>query len=414
MTVIESTVAELESQTMEVKENQVALQRKLELTESENSRLREVAADLQDGNRELEKNLANETQKNLILQDQVQLLESLLRQKEDRLVSATEILNGERTKTEIVCAELQVMKNWVSQLGGQNAKINENLQEKEAEVTSVKKELEKEKMKTQILEGEVQVMKNWVAELGGQNARHLEEVDENHLEITLLKKKLRKEKQSNRILQNALHHGKQMENLLEEEKRRGNEMETSLKNLKVELHNRDRQIQNFLNTERKLRCENEQLEQKLLELRKEYQKLKENWTIQEENMIREQRRLKDCQRRLEEALRDQDKYMLMTLLHGTAQRNFHLQHIALQHENEIMDISEKEKQEEDLCMRKEKQYRKYCDTQRERTNYGKQWEVLTHTLTDLMHGGERTPEATTGDSNNVELPRAETHEEKEG
>ncbi|XP_066965636.1 uncharacterized protein [Macrobrachium rosenbergii] len=324
MTVIEGIVANLESQTTQVKENQVALQRKLELAESENSRLREVAAGLQDGNRELRKNLANETQKNLILEDQVKSLESVLHQKEDRLVSTTESLNAERAKTEIVLAELQVMKNWVSQLGGQNAKINEKLEGKEAEVTSIKKELENEKMTTHILEAEVHVMKKWVAELGGQNAKYLEEADQ-----------------------------------------KDSEME---------------------------------------KLRKECQELKEYSRIQEENMITEQRRLRERQTRLEEALRDQDKYLLMTLLHGTAQRNFHLEQIALQHGNEILDISEKERQEEHLRMRMEKQHRIYCDTQRERTNYGNQWEVLTQTLTDIVHGDERTPEATTADSNNCEIP----------
>ncbi|XP_066965748.1 golgin subfamily A member 6-like protein 25 [Macrobrachium rosenbergii] len=452
MTAIEGTVAELESQTMEVKDNQAALQGKLELTESENSRLREVAAGLQDGNCELEKNLANKTHKNLILEDRLQSLETVLCQKEDRLVSATKIFNAERAKTEILRAELQVMKNWVSQLGGQNANINEKLEEKEAEITSVKKELQNEKMKTQILEAEVQVMKNWVAELGGQNARHLEEADENHLKTILLKKYLRKEKQTNRILQDALHHGKEMEKLLEEEKKRGNEMETSLRTLKVELDNKDLQIENFLDTERKLIWKKEELEEKLSaalnhgkeqdslleeadqkvrkiandfeeevqkrdnqiqDLLAQEEKLKgEKLVLEDElenavNLLakermeqeREQRCLRERQRRLEEALKEQDKYMLMTLLHGTAQRNFHLQQIALQHENEILDITEKERQEEDLWMRKEKQHRKYCDTQRERTNYSNQWEVLTCTLTDIVHGDERTPEATTGDSN---------------
>ncbi|XP_066987416.1 uncharacterized protein [Macrobrachium rosenbergii] len=81
---------------------------------------------LEDRNRELEENLAKETRKNLTLEDQVQSLEKVLCQKEDRLVSATEILNAERAKAEILRAELQAMKSWVSQLGGQNAKINES------------------------------------------------------------------------------------------------------------------------------------------------------------------------------------------------------------------------------------------------------------------------------------------------
>ncbi|XP_064116371.1 trichohyalin-like [Macrobrachium nipponense] len=563
----------------------------LEVIKSENARLRELTTDLQDRNCEFEKNLVDETQKNLILTDKVQLLELLLGQKESQLVSATEILTAERANTEILAAELKKMKNWVSGLGGENAKYKEQLEEKEVEVTKVKKELDNGKITIQTLAEEAQVMKNWVAELGGENARLQEEVDENQLQINSLKKSLMREKQRNRVLQDALHHEKEMENLLKEEKRRGNEMETSLRTLEVEFHNRDLQRENFLNTERKLRCEiqdlveklaitlnhgkeldslleeakdkarklakdfeeevqkreaqkldflgkeqklkgkmltlesrlknaenllmkeerenlhlqqrlqekdkevetlrkdeedhqeqmkemedklqnlskernslieavekqsrechlliaekerekseirlyyQERLDQKDSEMKKlqeECDKLKENWRIQEENMIREHQRLMERQRRQEEALRDQDKYMLMTLLHGTAQRNFHLQHIALQHgiEQEQQDGG----QAEDLWMRREKQYRKYCDAQSDRSNYGKQWEVLTQTLTDLIHEEERIPQTTNGDSNEnceifdensddkmchqsnnkIEPQRADTHEENVG
>ncbi|XP_064104312.1 trichohyalin-like [Macrobrachium nipponense] len=454
MTAIEGTVEELENQLMAIQENQEALQGKLELTESENSTLREVAADLKDRNCELEKNLAVETHKNLVLEDQVQFLESVLRQKESQLVSASETLNAERAKTEIMAQELQVMRNWVAELGRENATLQDDV------------------IKTQ-------------------------------LKINSLLKSLRKEKQRNRNLQDALHHAKEIENLLKEEKKRGNEMATSLRTFKVDLNNRDLQIENLLNMEKKLICEKEELieelgvalshgkeldtlleevgqkatklennfqeevqkredqlrdlldkdeqlraekleledrlenavnllikeqqenvnwqetlqerekevgmlrkdekdhqeqrremenklqecEKELQQLRTECENLKENWRIQEEKMIKEQQRLMERQRRQQEALREQDKYMLMTLLHGTAQRNFHLQHIALQHGTETLDsINEKEKQDEDLWLRKEKQHRKYCDTQQDRTNYPKQWDVLTQTLTELTHG----------------------------
>ncbi|XP_064104309.1 golgin subfamily A member 6-like protein 22 [Macrobrachium nipponense] len=556
MTAIEGTVEELENQLMDVQENQEALRGKLKLTESENSRLREVAADLRDRNCELEKNLADETHTNLVLEDQVQLLESVLCQKESQLVSASEILNAERAKTEIMAQELEVMRNWVSELGGENANLKEELgakdaevtslkkelhnekkrtqvlageaqvmrnwvaelggenanykeelEAKEAEVTSLKKELDDEKKRTQVLAGEAQVMKNWVAELGGENTKLQDEVNKNHLKLNSLLKSLRKAKQRNRNLQDALHHGKEKENLLEKEKKRGNEMMASLRTVKVELENKDLQIENFLYMERKLICDKEELaeklgvalnhrkeldslleeadrkarklandfeeevqkrenqlkdflgkeeqlraekleledrlenaanllikeerenvnwqqmlqekekevetlrkdeenhreqrkemeiqlwedEKELQQLRTECEKLKENWRIQEENMIKELQRLRERQRRQEEALREQDKYLLMTLLHGTAQRNFHLQHIARQPGIETLDnISEKEKQDEgqeaELLRRKEKQYREYCEAQRERTNYRKQWEVLTQTLTDLTHG----------------------------
>ncbi|XP_064095254.1 myosin-11-like [Macrobrachium nipponense] len=174
MMAIESTVEELEYQLMYVKENQDHLQGKLELAESEKSRLREVAADTQDRNCELEKNLADETQKNLVLEDQVQFLESVLRQKESQLVSASEILNAERVKTEIMAEEIQVMRNWVSELGAESANFKEELEAKAAEVTLLNKELDNEKKRTQVLAGEAQVMKNWVAELGAENANFKE------------------------------------------------------------------------------------------------------------------------------------------------------------------------------------------------------------------------------------------------
>ncbi|XP_064104233.1 coiled-coil domain-containing protein 18-like [Macrobrachium nipponense] len=484
MMAIEGTVEELENQLMAIQENQEAVQGKLELTESENSTLREVAADLKDKNCELEKNLADETHMNLVLEDQVQFLESVLREKESQLVSASETLNAERAKTEIMAQELQVMRNWVAELGGENEKCKEELAAKAAEVTSLQKELNNEKKLTKVLAGEAQVMKTWVAELGGENATLQDEVNKTHLIVNSLVKSLRKEKQRSRNLQDALHHGKEMENLLKEEKKRGNEMATSLRTFKVELNNRDLQIENLLNMEKKLICEKEELveklgvalshgkeldslleeagqkatklandfdeeiqkmedqlrdlldkeeqlraekleledrlenavnllikeqrenvnwqqmlqerekeveklkkdeknhqeqrkeignklqegEKELQQLRTECEDLKENWRIQEEKMIKEQQRLLERQRRQEEALREQDKYMLMTLLHGTAQRNFHLQHIALQHGTETLDsINEKEKQDEDLWLRKEKQHRKYCDAQQERT-----------------------------------------------
>ncbi|XP_064100868.1 trichohyalin-like [Macrobrachium nipponense] len=559
MTAIESTVEELENQLMYVKENQEDLQGKLELTESEKSRVREVAADLQDRNCELEKNLADETQMNLVLEDQVQFLESVLCQKESQLVYASEILNAERVKTEIMAEELQVMRNWVSELGAENANFKEELEAKAAEVTSLNKELDNEKKRTQVLAGEAQVMKNWVAELGAENANFKEELEAKAAEVTSLNKELDNEKKRTQVLageaqvmknwvaelggQNA-----KLQEEVKEEKMRGSEMASSLRTVKIELENRDLQIENFLNRERKLICEKEELaeklgvalnhrkkleslleeadkkvrklsndfeeevqkrenqmrdflgkeeqlsaeklelvdrlenavnllikeerenvhwqqmlqekekeletmrkdeedhhkqrkkmeiqleedEKELQQLRMECEQLKENWRIQEEKMIREQQHLRERQRRQEEALREQDKYMLMTLLHGTAQRNFHLQHIALQHGIETLDNTiDKEKhdegQEEDLWMRKDKQHRKYSDAQRDRTNYRKQWDALTQTLKDLTNGdsdknceiSNKKPDDKTCHQRSeeeictIEPLRGETREEKE-
>ncbi|XP_064093792.1 trichohyalin-like [Macrobrachium nipponense] len=529
-----------ESQILDMKEDHIALQRQLELTKSENSRLEELTtcykgqlaachgnvAKLEDKNCELEKNLVNETQTNislqnevLILNDRVQSLQSALHHKESRLVSAAEALNNERAKNEITGAELEVMKNWVSELGGENAKIKEDLGDAILVITSLKKELGEELKRTQILMQEVQAMKNWVSELGGQNAeikedledkclelrdKHKqtqilrdevqvmrnwvselggenatikEDLEEALLEVTKLKKSLVNEKR------NALHHRNEMETLLQEERKRGNEMETSLRTIKLELHTKQQLIENFLNAERKLILEKQELEDKLevalnlgkeleresserilhyqeklkdkenekdklkerkeqlqknlesamsqlqnlesslklaegeicslkkaentnlqeLEhLRKECERLREKCRIQDENIIKEQKRVREHLRMQEEELRNQDKYMLMALLHGTAQRNFYLEHIALDHrnkdlDNETLKNSQEENkrldQEEDLQQQLQKveedQYREYCNAQREKKDYGKQWEVLTQMVEDLIEGDDR-------------------------
>ncbi|XP_064080552.1 trichohyalin-like [Macrobrachium nipponense] len=416
MTSIEDTVSELESQIMDFTVEQDALRRKLELKEEENSRL--------------------------------------------------------KAETEIMGAELQEMTNCVSELWEQNVRLIEELEEKKVEVTSVKEELGNMKMRAQILVEEVQVMRKWVTELAGENSRLQEEVDKNCLEITSLKKSLSKE---NRLLEEALHHGKEMESLLEAEKKRGKEMETSLRVLKEELDNRGLQMERLLNNERKLISEKEDLEEKLSitlnhgkeldrfleeadekakkiasdfeeevqkretqicqllgqeeklkkglqQLGKECERLTEKCRMQEEHEMREAQRFREHQKRQEEALRQQDKYLLMTLLHGTAQRNFHLQHIA-QGGNEVLEeTSEKEKedegQKEDLSdllrMKKENQFRNYCDAQRERTNYGRQWEVLSQTLTDLMHRDERMAEATNAGPNKHSEVYSEAPEQDDG
>ncbi|XP_064116477.1 tropomyosin-like [Macrobrachium nipponense] len=77
---------------------------------------------------------------------------------EERIIAS--LIRGElelkeeenRLKAEIIEAELQVMKNWISELGEQNARLAEELEEVEMEVTSVKKELGNEKRKTQIFD----------------------------------------------------------------------------------------------------------------------------------------------------------------------------------------------------------------------------------------------------------------------
>ncbi|XP_064106872.1 trichohyalin-like [Macrobrachium nipponense] len=537
----------LENQILDMKAAYLDLQQQQEVTQVEKSRFEELAtcykgqletvhknvSQLEDENYELEKNLANETQINLslqngvlILNDRVQSLQSALRHKESQLVSATETLNTERAKNEITGAELEVMRNWVSELGGENAKITEELGEAILAINSLKKELGEELKKAEILRNKVQAMRNWVTELRGQNNRMKEDLEDKCLDITLLSKKLGDEQKQTQILRdevlvmrnwvselggenatvkealeeallevtslknslaneerNALHHRSEMETLLKEERKRGDEMETSLRIVKVELHSKQQQIENFVSAEQKLIHEKQELEDKLevalnrgneleressemrlhyqeklkdkdnekdklkereeqlqknlesamcqqqnlesslklaerdicslkksentnlqeLEhLREEFERLREKCRMQDETIIKERKRVREHLRMQEEELRNHDKYMLMALLHGTAQRNFYLEHIALENrkkdlDNETLKNSEEENksldQEENLQQQLQKveedQYREYCNAQREKKNYGKQWEVLTQMVEDLIEGNDQ-------------------------
>ncbi|XP_064077682.1 golgin subfamily A member 6-like protein 24 [Macrobrachium nipponense] len=488
----------LESQILDMKDDHIALQRQLELTKSENCRLEELTtcykgqlaachgnvAKLEDKNCELEKNLVNETQTNislqnevLILNDQVQSLQSALRHKESRLVSAAEALNNEMAKNEITGAELEVMKNWVSELGGENAKIKEDLGDAILVITSLKKELGEELKRSQILMQEVQAMKNWVSELGGQNAQIKEDLEDKCLEITFLMEELRDEHNQTQILRdevqvmrnwvselggenatiketleeallevatlkkslvkekrNALHQRNEMETLLIEERKRGKELERESSemilhyqeklrdkdNEKDKLKERKEQLQKNLESamcqlqnlesslqlaEREIcslkKAENTNL-QELEHLREECERLREKCRIQEENIIKERKRVKEYLRMQEEELKNQDKYMLMALLHGTAQRNFYLEHIPLAHRNKDLDdetlknseeenkrLDQEEYLQQQLQKVEEDQYREYCNAQREKKDYGKQWEVLTQMVEDLIEGDDR-------------------------
>ncbi|XP_064119015.1 trichohyalin-like [Macrobrachium nipponense] len=451
----------LESHILDMKEDHMALQRQLQLTEGENSRLRELAtcyeaqlkascktaAKLEDRNCELEKNLAIETQRKISLQDEVlmlkdrvQSLESILIQKESRFVWATEALNNETAKNEITCAELQVFRNWVTELGGETALIKEDLVGKCLDITLLRKELGDEKEKTQILKEEVQILKKWVSELGGQNTNLKEDLEEAHLVVTTLKNSLFNEKRD------ALHCRKEMENLLEEEKKRRDKLEVALNHEKelererseMKLHYQER-LKEKDNEREKLREREEQLQKdlesamheqlklesclkcaegeisslkkaesinlrELKQIGNECERLREKCRMQEENIIEERKRVRDRLRTQEEELRNQDKYMLMALLHGTAQRNFHLQHIELERRNnsddeepencvEIADGRKDHVTDEDLHDQvkrvEEEQYTKYCNAQREKKDYGKQWEVLTQMVEDLLQGDEQ-------------------------
>ncbi|XP_064083048.1 reticulocyte-binding protein homolog 2a-like [Macrobrachium nipponense] len=103
-------------------------------------------------------------------------------------------------------------------------------------------------------------MKNWVAELGGENAKTKEELEEKALEIMSLEKSL---EQKETILRDALYHGKEMESLLEGANEREKDMEASLTTLEAELQKRNLRIEEFLTKEEQTRCEQQEFEDKL-------------------------------------------------------------------------------------------------------------------------------------------------------
>ncbi|XP_066950669.1 trichohyalin-like [Macrobrachium rosenbergii] len=390
------------------------------------------------------------------LMNNIASLENQLEEKDHLLREATKALNTERAKNEITGTELEVMRNWVSELGGENTLIKEDLEDRCLDITVLRKELGDEQEKTQILREEVQVMKNWVTDLGAKNITLKEGLEEALLEVTTLQNSLANEKrdalqQRDQQIENfasterklicekqdleaklevALSHGKELERERSEMTVHYQERLNKSDNEKEMLREREEQLQenleSALHQQQNLECslklaegeicslkkaENTNLCE-LEQLRKECERLKEKCRMQEENTIEEQKRVREHLRMQEEELRNHDKYMLMTLLHGTAQRNFLLEHIALDCRNKTldnknMDNNSKEEephncvettegkdqgQEENRCdqVRKveEEQYRMYHNAQQEKDDYGKQWEDLTQMVEDLIRGDE--------------------------
>ncbi|XP_066938976.1 myosin-10-like [Macrobrachium rosenbergii] len=158
----------------------------------------------------------------------------------------------------------------------------------------------------------------------------------------------------------------------------------------------------------KLRKESEH-QQEIQNLIEECKMWKEKCKVQEENVLKEKNRAQEQERMKEETLRNQDKYMLMALLHGIAERNFHLEHIALECGNENEEnTTEKERdgkerdgkerdgkeRDDDLFdyLRKTKA-EQYDRAQEERNDYLKQWDDLTQVVQDVIYGDESLPES---------------------
>ncbi|XP_066986713.1 trichohyalin-like [Macrobrachium rosenbergii] len=428
----------------EIEETNVTLQEKLRLTEEDNANILEDV-----WNR----------------QDQYEVLQSLLSKAKSQLVLRDETLKKERASKEILRAELEVMKSWVTELGGEKAKLEEKIEGKMLDIISLEKSLENEKRKNGTLQTALHHGKDKLDTAlhnGKELERMLMEAEEREREIvnTLEEQVQNRDEEVQKLREEEDVHREQMKemennlaNLREENQRllrtvdelvdknhllvqEGEEAKSEMRrhhqetlrqkdieaekqrerevNLQDNLESALRQEQSL---KRLLECKEEEmvsLKQKESESQKEVQQLtkdckmlKEKCEIQEENRMREEKRLREQLRIQEEALRNHDKHMLMMLLHGTAQRNFQLEQIALEHGDETLDdVSEKEKQEicaergtarkdkgtdEDLREKarkgQEKQYREFCNAQREKVEeYGKQWEDIEHIVNEVIHG----------------------------
>ncbi|XP_064120373.1 trichohyalin-like [Macrobrachium nipponense] len=432
-------------------------------------------------------------------------LRNILAEKEKEVHLLKESLAFKTKELEEGQEQREIIERRVKEVEDDNSTLREKLRIAEAENVNIQ----------QILGDELQAIKNWVAELGRENVKNKEELEGKELKIMLLEESL---KQKETILQDAFHHWKDIEKLLEGAMEKETEMEASLTTLEAELQKRNLQIEDFLTREEKSRCQQQEFEDKLdlalhyaielqtllkkaeererkikddleeqmnknhllvkekedeeTEIRRQHQEtlrqkdketekqrecleelqdnlesalrqeqslerlleskeedliclkkkeseaqlevqqllkdcdmLKEKIQLQEQNRMREEKCLREQLRAQEEALREHDKYMLMMFLHGTAQRNFQLEHIALEHGDDMIEEGKREKctrgtigkkdtgNEEDPCEKaretEEKQCKEYWNAQREKNeDYEKQWEGLKHIVEDVLHGDE--------------------------
>ncbi|XP_064083060.1 golgin subfamily A member 6-like protein 25 [Macrobrachium nipponense] len=443
--------------TKEMEYQREIMKRRLEEAEDDNSTLQEKLRLAEVENVWIQEDV-------LKMQDQHQNLQSLLSQAESEFTLTKEVLKAERKRNEILRDELQAMKNWVAELGGENAKTKEELEEKALEIMSLEKSLEQ---KETILQDALYHGKEMESLLEGANEREKDmEASLTTLEAELQKRNLRieeflaKEEQTRCEQQEfedkldiALHYATELQTLLKEAEKRERTIKIDLEEqmnknhllakekedgeIKIRRQHQERlkqqekeaekqrerleELQEDLESalrqgqclERLLECKEEDLislkkkeseaQLEVQRLLKDCDMLKEKIQQQEENRMRDEKRLREKLRTQEEALREHDKYMLMMLLHGTAQRNFQLEHIALEHGDEMIEEGKQEKctggiigrkdtgSEENPCEKaretEEKQRKKYLNAQREKSeDYEKQWEGLKHIVEDVLHG----------------------------
>ncbi|XP_064096460.1 trichohyalin-like [Macrobrachium nipponense] len=154
--------------------------------------------------------------------------------------------------------------------------------------------------------------------------------------------------------------------------------------LKSELKFAEERVLNFMMAEK-------QNLHTIEKLTKECELLKEKCRTLEGSMAKAEKCAREQQRMQEEALKMQDKYMLMGLLHRIAQRDFELEHIARE-EHEITEAEgEKPGTESEDLGHEENQ--EFSNAQYDNRGYlRRQWLDVTNIVEDILYRDERPPE----------------------
>ncbi|XP_064080566.1 trichohyalin-like [Macrobrachium nipponense] len=154
--------------------------------------------------------------------------------------------------------------------------------------------------------------------------------------------------------------------------------------LKGELKFAEEKVLNFLMAEK-------QNLHTIEKLTKECELLKEKCRTLEGSKAKAEKCAREQQRMQEEALRMQDKYMLMGLLHRIAQRDFELERIAgEEHEITEAEGEKPETESEDLVHENNQEF---SNAQDENRGYlRRQWLDVTSIVEDILYRDQRPPE----------------------
>ncbi|XP_064103289.1 golgin subfamily A member 6-like protein 25 [Macrobrachium nipponense] len=399
-----------------------------------NDRINELEMEKEDTNEELVSALRHGKEMEALLEDararELEMKSSLL--------SLEERLQQKDCQIEDLLSNERKLESEKQQL----AKKNQKIERDEKQMESLLAELKETEYEEKVIESLLERANGLQNEL--ENCFRL--LDESkdcklYLEGEIQKKNKVIESLQNK-LEDALQREKEIESLLVEAKRN----ERKINVFKEQLENRNSQVKELLLEVERFKGENQAMKQKLAnalreagleqqllrkraeehveislywqqkfeEANKEVETLKHREEDLGKKLKDSEAEVKKANNKIREILNNEDKYMLMALLHGIAQRNFHLEHIAFEYGNENQQKNSeeekqgKEKDEDLLDQMQRRKVEQYNRAQQERNNYVMQWGDLTQMLEALMCGDESLPELTnvvSGQNSDIETHR---------